>query len=73
MALLKDPFIKRADAEASSVNMAGYVNDVLERYTDAVDAMEVDFPSEDAMSTLKWNSYPFFRGLEKLEGIFPPG
>ena len=55
VALLKDPFIKRADAEASSVNMAGYVNDVLERYTDAVDAMEVDFPSDDATSTLKWN------------------
>ena len=53
MALLKDPFIKRADAEATSVNMAGYVNDVLERYTDAVDAMEVDFPSDDATSTLK--------------------
>jgi len=51
--LLKDAFIKRADAEASSVNMAGYVCDVLERYTDAVDAMEVDFPSDDATSTLK--------------------
>ena len=55
--LLKDAFIKRADAEASSVNMAGYVCDVLERYTDAVDAMEVDFPSDDATSTLKWTLF----------------
>eukprot|EP00093_Oithona_nana_P007025 07025.XXX_200263_201924_1 [CDS] Oithona nana genome sequencing. len=30
--LLKDPFIKRAESEASAVNMAGYVSDVLERY-----------------------------------------
>ena len=54
MALLKDPFIKRAVAEESSTNIAGYVNNVLDRYVEAVESMEVDFPSDDATSTLKW-------------------
>ena len=52
--LLKDPFIKRAEAEASAVNMGDYVNEVLGRYSSYVtDVMDVDFPSDDASSTLK--------------------
>ena len=50
--LLRDPFIKRAEAEASAVDMAAYVSEVLERYNSVVESMEVDFPS-DASSTLK--------------------
>lgn len=50
--LLKDPFIKKAENEASAVNMAGYVSEVLEKYDRAVESMDVDFPS-DASSTLK--------------------
>ena len=50
--LLKDPFIKRAECDASSVNMKAYVTDVLNRYNSAMESMDVDFPS-DASSTLK--------------------
>jgi len=50
--LLKDPFIKKAENEASAVNMACYVSEVLEKYDRAVESMDVDFPS-DASSTLK--------------------
>ena len=50
--LLQDPFIRRAESEASAISMAGYVSDVLNRYKNAVESMDVDFPS-DASSTLK--------------------
>ena len=52
VALLKDPFIRRAEAEAASVDVSGYVSDVLGRFNDAVERMDVDFPS-DASSTMK--------------------
>jgi mitogen-activated protein kinase kinase 4 len=52
VSLLKDPFIKRAESEATAINMVAYVNDVLERYNNAVESMDVDFPS-DADSTMK--------------------
>ncbi len=52
VALLKDPFIKQAESQAAIVNMAGYVSQVLERYDNAVESMDIDFGS-DASSTLK--------------------
>ena len=50
--LLQEPFIQRAESEPSAISMAGYVSDVLNRYKNAVESMDVDFPS-DASSTLK--------------------